>query len=109
MIEGFWVVQFAGLEGKDGGVAVLLKGRVLGGDNAYTYIGTYEGSGSEYRASILVQNFNPSIGDVMGIQGDYTLNLVLKLQGNELEGQGSTPSAPGFNMRVKLTRRAHLS
>ncbi len=108
MIEGFWIVQFAGMEGRGGGVAVLLKGQVLGGDNAYTYVGTYEGSGPDYRATVEVQNFDPSIGDVMGIQGNYTLNLVLKLEGDELHGQGSTPSAPGFNMRVRLTRRANL-
>ena len=108
MIEGFWIVQFGGMEGMGSGVAVLLKGQVLGGDNAYTYVGTYEGSGSDYRANIEVKNFDPSIGDVMGIKGDYTLNLVLKLQGDQIHGEGSTPSAPGFNMRLKLTRRASL-
>lgn len=81
MIEGFWIVQFAGMEGKGGGVAVLLKGQVLGGDNAYTYIGTYKGDSTDFRASVLVQNFDPSIGEVTEIQGDYTLNLALKVNG----------------------------
>lgn len=108
MIEGFWIVQFAGIEGKGGGVAVLLKGQVLGGDNAYTYIGTYQSAGEDFRASVLVQNFDPSVGEVMGIQGDYTLNLTLKLNGDVLEGQGTVSTAPDFPMRVKLTRRARL-
>ncbi len=108
MIEGFWIVQFAGMEGKGGGVAVLLKGQVLGGDNAYTYIGTYEEIGTSLKASVLVQNFDPSIGEVMGVQGDYTLNLTLKLDGDVMEGQGTISTSPGFAMRVKLTRRARL-
>jgi hypothetical protein len=30
--DGLWVVQYAGMQGKDGGVVVLIKGKVLGGD-----------------------------------------------------------------------------
>lgn len=108
MIEGFWIVQFAGLEGNGGGVVVLLRGQVLGGDNAYTYIGTYQGTNTDFRASVLVQNFDPSVGEVMGVKGDYTLNLTLKVNGDVMEGQGTISSTPGFAMRVKLTRRARL-
>ena len=109
MVEGFWIVQFAGMEGNDGGVLVLLKGRVFGGDSAYTYLGTYEASASELKASVLVQNFNPLVGNVLGIKGDFTLELKLLLHGeDEMHGRGSTPLAPGFGLKVKLTRRAKL-
>ena len=33
MVEGFWIVQFAGMEGKGGGVVVVTKGKVFGGDS----------------------------------------------------------------------------
>jgi len=42
MVDGFWIVQFEGLQGGGGGVAVLTKGQVFGGDSAYTYTGTYQ-------------------------------------------------------------------
>lgn len=109
MFEGLWVVQFAGMEGKDGGVVVLTKGQVLGGDSAFTYIGTYQVSEHGFQASVLVQNFNPRVGNVLGISGDFTLNLKVTTAGNGiLEGEGSTPAAPGFGLKVRLTRRAKM-
>jgi hypothetical protein len=109
MFEGLWIVQYAGMEGKDGGVVVLTKGHVLGGDSAFTYLGTYQESENGVRADVLVQNFNPSVGNVLGISGDFTLNLRVAKTGNGiLQGDGSTPSAPGFGLKVKLTRRAKM-
>ena len=110
MFEGLWIVQFAGMEGKDGGVVVLTKGHVLGGDSAFTYIGKYQESEKSMKASVLVQNFNPLVGNVLGIKGDFTLNFRTTATGNGiLEGEGSTPSAPGFGLKVKLTGRAILA
>jgi len=109
MYEGLWVVQYAGMEGKDSGVIVLTEGRALGGDNAFTYAGTYQTASDEVNASVLVQNFNPAIGNVLGITGDFTLNLkVKKVADGVLQGEGSTPAAPGFGLKVKLTRRVRL-
>ena len=107
MVEGFWIVQFAGMEGKGGGVVVLTKGRVFGGDGAYTYLGTYEEIEGKLKANVLVQNFDPLIGNVLGIKGDYSLKFEMTANGNnELQGQATTPMAPGFGLKAKLTRRA---
>jgi hypothetical protein len=109
MVEGFWIVQFAGMEGKGGGVAVLTKGKVFGGDSAFTYLGAYEETEGNLKANVLVQNFDPLIGNVLGIKGDFSLKLECTPNGSdELRGQASTPAAPGFGLKVKLTRRANL-
>jgi len=108
MYEGFYIVQFAGMEGKGGGVVLINRGQVFGGDSAYTYIGTYEVKGVRLLAKIEVQNFEPSIGEVMGIKGDYTLSLSLALKDGALVGEGTTPSAPGFGLKVKLTLRSKM-
>ena len=101
MTEGLWIVQFAGMEGKGGGVAVLAKGRVLGGDSAFTYIGNYQESENGIRAAVNVQNFDPAIGNVLGIKNDFQLNLNLtSISEDVMQGQGSTPSAPGFGLRT---------
>jgi hypothetical protein len=109
-VEGFWIVQYAGMEGKDGGVVVLMKGRVWGGDNGFTYIGTYEETTNGAKATVLVENFNPLVGSVLGIKEDHTLLLdVSFVNDKEMVGQGSIASAPpGFGLRVKMTRRAEL-
>ena len=110
MYEGLWIVQYAGMEGKDAGVVVLTQGKVLGGDNAFTYIGTYRQIENGLEASVLVQNYNSSIGNVLGIKGDFTLVLRVKsVSSGVMEGEGTTPAAPGFGLKVKMTRRAKLS
>ena len=60
MIEGFWIVQFEGMKGGGGGVALFVKGQVFGGDGAYTYIGTYKAEGNLLKARVSVRNFFPT-------------------------------------------------
>ena len=109
MYEGLWIAQYAGMEGRDAGIVVLTQGRVLGGDNAFTYSGVYKEDGGALQATVLIQNFNASIGNVLGIAGDYTLTMKVLPSGDGiLEGQGTTSLAPGFGLKVKLTRRATL-
>jgi len=109
MVEGFWIVQFAGMEGKGGGVVVITNGKVFGGDSGFTYLGTYEEAEGMVKANVLVQNFDPLVGNVLGIKGDFSLKFELTPGGDdELRGQASTPAAPGFGLKAKLTRRADL-
>jgi hypothetical protein len=110
MFDGFWIVTFAGMEGKGGGVVILLNGKIFGGDSAFTYLGTYTEADGKLKADVLVQNFDPVIGNVLGIKGDFNLNFELIPKGNdELQGQASTPAKPGFGLKARLVRRAKLA
>lgn len=110
MIDGFWIVTFAGMEGKGGGVAVMMNGKIFGGDSAFTYIGTYKEANGKVTADVLVQNFDPLVGNVMGIKGDFNLKFDLTATSDkELHGQASTPAAPGFGLKAKLVKRSTLS
>src|SRR5712692_724246 len=73
MLDGFWTVQFQGPQGRDGGVAVFTRGKIFGGDSGYTYIGAYEENNNEVKARVSVQNFIPSVRNVMGLQGNFEL------------------------------------
>ena len=33
MVEGFWIVQFEGVQGNGGGVVFFIKSQVFGGDS----------------------------------------------------------------------------
>lgn len=105
MLEGLWIVQFAGMEGKGGGVVVLTKGKALGGDSAFSYVGSYkEDPAGMVQAHVNVHNFDPQIGNVLGIIGDFFLDFKLTPQGDgTLSGQASTPQKPGFGLKAKLT------
>jgi hypothetical protein len=62
------------------------------------------------KGDILVQNFDPTAGNVFGIQGDFTLNFEVFRQGDdELDGHASSPQQPGSLANVKLIRRTKLS
>jgi hypothetical protein len=60
MLNGFYSVNFK-LPDEDegnGGVVVLLNGKVYGGDTSYSYQGTYRVDGTVLTASIRVMPFN---------------------------------------------------
>ena len=109
MIEGLWVVQYSGIQGFDSGVIVLTAGKVLGGDNGFTYIGTYSASDAGLDATVRVHKFNPQIAGIVPLPGDYTLSLNLRWAGDGvLQGQGAVVDLHALGIAVKLTRHASL-
>jgi hypothetical protein len=109
MFEGFWIVQFEGLAGGGGGVAVFIKGRIFGGDSAYSYLGKYQTVGNSIKAQVSVHNFLPGIPSVVGITGNFELQVEGTLKGNVIEAKGSLPSPQQTaGLVVRLTRRADL-
>lgn len=103
-MDGFWIVQFEGIEGGGGGVAVFLKGNVYGGDGAYHYTGTYGVEGAILTAQVLVHQFLPGMGNVLGIEGDFTLSLVGKLDGTTIVGTASLIGVAGAGIAFKLKK-----
>jgi hypothetical protein len=103
-MDGFWIVQFEGIEGGGGGVAVLLRGNVYGGDSAYHYTGTYLAEGGVLTAKVLVHQFLPGIGNVLGIEGDFNLSLVGNLDGAAVTGTASLVGVAGAGIAFKLKR-----
>jgi hypothetical protein len=109
IIEGLWIVQFHGSQGVGGGVVVLTANRVLGGDSAYVYSGVYELKGSAFQAKVFVKNFDPAIGNVLGIPGDFQLLIDAKLQGDEITGTGALAKAPDSKIVVRLKKETDLT
>jgi hypothetical protein len=107
MLEGLWVVQHTGVQGFDNGVVVLIDGKVLGGDNGFTYIGTYQPTDVGVKAKVTVHNFDPKIASIVPIPGDYTLDLDVRWQGDAVL-QGTGALADQIGIAVKLTKHASL-
>ncbi len=103
-MEGFWIVQFEGIEGGGGGVAILLHGKVYGGDSAYHYTGTYASLDDQLNANVLVHQFLPGIGNVLGVTGDFTLSLSGKLEGEMVSGTASLVGTAGAGLAFKLKK-----
>jgi T3SS negative regulator,GrlR len=108
MVEGFWIVQYEGMQGNGGGVVMFMKGKVLGGDTGYTYTGSYQTQGQSLKAQVLVRNFLPNVPNVTGVVGDFELTIDGKLEGDVIRASGSVTSAQTAGIALKLTKRADL-
>ncbi len=108
MVEGFWIVQFEGVQGNGGGVVFFIKGRVFGGDSGFVYTGTYQTNGNTVAAQVEVRNFLPEVASVFGVPGDYELNVKGKVVGKTIEGNASLVNQEGMGIVVKLTKIGEL-
>ncbi len=108
MVEGFWIVQYEGMQGNGGGVVMFIKGKVFGGDSGYTYSGSYRTQGNSVKANIMVRNFLPGVPSVVGVVGDFELNIDGKLEGDVIKATGSLPNSQAVGIALKLTKRADL-
>lgn len=108
LVEGFWLVQYEGLKDNGGGVAMLMKGRVFGGDSGYTYTGEYQTQGDSIRVHIMVRNFLAGVPSVLGVIGDFELDIVGTLRGNVITAKGSLTKGQAAGIALKLTKRADL-
>jgi hypothetical protein len=108
MVEGLWVVQFEGMQGGGGGVAVLMRGQILGGDSAYLYVGSYKAHESTITARVAVRNFLPGVPSVLGAVGDFELDVTGKVDRDVIRGSATVATRPGIGIALKLTKRADL-
>jgi hypothetical protein len=108
MVEGFWIVQYEGVQGNGGGVAIFMKGRVLGGDTGFVYTGTYQTNEKEVSAQIKVRNFLPEVPSVLGVKGDFELSLKGTVTGQIIKAAASLVGQEGAGVVVKLTRVSDL-
>ena len=108
MVEGFWIVQYEGVQGNGGGVAVFMKGHVLGGDTGFIYTGTYQTNEQELSARVKVRNFLPEVPSVLGVKGDFELALKGTVAGSIIKAAASLVGQAGPGIVVKLTRVSDL-
>ena len=108
MVEGFWILQFEGLQASGGGVIFLTKGRIYGGDSGFVYMGTYQRDGNSINGRVKVHNFLPAVPSVFGISGDHELSLSGSVAGDVIKGKASLVNQEGMGIVVKLSKVGDL-
>ena len=108
MVEGFWIVQFEGVQGNGGGVVFFLKGRIFGGDSGFVYTGTYKTDEKTMTVRVRVRNFLPEVQSVFGVPGDYELNVSGNVAGKTIEGKAALVDQGPMGIVVKLTKVGEL-
>ena len=59
-MEGLWIVWYEEVPGDGRGVVVMHSGRLLGGESAWYYEGSYSTEGSEFSAQATLSHFGKS-------------------------------------------------
>jgi len=105
-MDGFWTIQFEGVQGWGAGVITLIKGVVFGGDSGYLYTGTYTQQGNAMTAHVHVQAYVNGIPNVMG-RSSFDLEITGTEQGNSVRIVGAIP---GTQLRLNgtLTKRGEI-
>ena len=108
MFEGFWLVQYEGMQGNGGGVITLIRGHVFGGDSQTTYIGTYESTTTDFSGTVRIHNDVPGFKNIIGVEGDYDLKISGKLEGDLIKGTGVPVGFQVVGMAFQMTRLARV-
>lgn len=108
MVEGFWIVQTKGPQGTGGAVAVLVGGKIFGGDNGFCFMGTYYADKSSMKAHIAVQNFDPNVPSIFGLIGDYELEVSANVKDDSMTGTAMLANQPTKSISVRLNKKSNL-
>ena len=107
MMDGLWTIEFGSGDMFGAGVAVFFQGRILGGDAAHFYDGSYDCKQGSFTATIQV---NPFIDGVQTVFRTMGKNLTLKISGTRRDeenaiAQGELSGDPNLKIGIKLTKR----
>jgi hypothetical protein len=108
MIEGLWIVQYEGLQGNGAGVAVFVNGRVLGGDMGVHLGGHLHGRERLSDCPGASQQLPTQHPELLGVVGDFDLQIQAPLRGNVIQGAMSLLGRPNMSIVVRLTKKANL-
>ena len=105
--EALWSIEFVdNKEHHGGGIAVFQNKRVLGGNNGFTYIGSYAMHGPEILINVHIKRFND---EVPGIYKDE-FDITFKGRYHDLEFivTGSPSDNPEFILAAQCTRQGEV-
>lgn len=108
MINGFWIVTIEGPSGTSGGIAVLVNGKIYGGDNGFSWIGIYSLHDRLVKGRLQISNFNPNIASIFGYTSDYEMHFSGQLQDDVLIGTAVVANQPQHSLGLRLAKRAEL-
>jgi hypothetical protein len=110
-IEGLWSAKF-GISGQyqNAGVAVLINGKIYGGDTNYLYSGIYEIQNEEDIVSnILIEHYHGEAYTAFNTrEKQFSVSLIGKFKENIVRGALYKHSSPQGEIQILLERRREL-
>jgi T3SS negative regulator,GrlR len=108
MIEGFWILKILPPPVTSGGVIMFTSGRIFGGDNAFTWVGTYSVTNTALKGRVRVHNFDPEIKSVLGVDGDYDMHFSGILSGDVITGTAMIANQPQHSLGLRMEKYAQI-
>lgn len=105
-MEGFWTVQFTGVQGWGAGVLTIIGGQLFGGDSGFLYTGNYQQTGNSMTGRVHVKQHAAGTLNVMG-RNEFDLELTGTLQGNIIKVTGKIPGTQ-LQLTGSLTKQGNL-
>jgi len=106
MVEGFYTAKFKTHESIEGaGVVLMHGGKLIGGDNAYKYVGNYLEKEGKILVDVIATRFAPGIS-VFGDLDKLELTFVATIQPNGVNFSGTLVDSAEHKLEVLLERQA---
>ena len=108
MVEGFYTTTFkthASVEGA--GIVVMKNGKLIGGDNAYKYVGDYKDHDGSVRVNVHATRFAPGVS-VFGDVDELKLSFVADLTDTGVCFKGTLLDSPNDKLEVYLCRQPEM-
>jgi len=109
-VDGLWTTVFSDENGPHtaGGVILLQRGHLHGGDNNYHYEGTYRVDGDRIELTLSATHFHGGRSHIVGDRDAFTLHLGGAAGEQELELTGSLDDDPEVTIKATLRRQGDL-
>jgi hypothetical protein len=108
MVEGFWILKIQPPPVTSGGVIMFTHGKVYGGDNAFTWVGTYTVNDQILKGRVRVHNFDPEIKSVLGVDGDYDMHFSGTLSDDVITGTAMIANQPQHSLALRMEKHAQF-
>jgi hypothetical protein len=107
-VQGLYKVEFHTVHGSGRGVIYANQGKLLGGNSAFAFIGSYDDAADQILVEVSTErhhddpNFRPLFGT-----DRITLSLKGRQQGEQFHFEGGTAQVPGVAFRSTMTPISH--
>ena len=108
-LEQLWSLEFVSkMSSEGGGIVVLEKNKILGGDNNYFYVGSYDTEGNKLNATIDVKHYHGQCNPIFGEIEEFILKLVGDYDEDEMFLTGNILEDPSRELHVRLKYHAEI-
>jgi hypothetical protein len=105
MLKGLYKVEMRTVHGSRRGVLYCYDGKMMGGNSAFGFVGTYQESADgkvSVEMSTIRHNYDPNFQPLLKTD-HITLSLVGRPQGEQYHFEGGTPQLPGVAFNSVMT------